>query len=219
LLGGQIDLISQVGVGSTFSLTIPLYYVDGGKERADEVAPQQNWQIDESRIPVLVVDDEPEARLIYEKYLGDSPFQALAVSNLRQARAALRQNRPRAIILDIVLRGEDAWTWLAELKRDEFDARYTDHDRVCRRRSRQGARPRRRRLLRQAAGTGCVVGSAAALDGCCSPIPNGMRPGFTPDRQVMIIDDEPAARYVLSKLLLRKSCRVQEAENGVEGCV
>jgi len=35
--------------------------------------------------------------------------------------------------------------------------------------------------------------------------------------QVVIIDDEPTARYILSKLLCAKSCRVREAENGLEG--
>ena len=29
-----------------------------------------------------------------------------------------RQYRPRAIILDIALRGEESWNWLAELKAD-----------------------------------------------------------------------------------------------------
>jgi CheY-like chemotaxis protein len=33
----------------------------------------------------------------------------------------------------------------------------------------------------------------------------------------MIIDDEPAARYVLTKLLSHKDCSVQEAVNGTEG--
>lgn len=216
LLGGQIDLMSELGVGSTFSLTIPLSYVDAGKGRADEVAPQQNWQIDESRIPVLVVDDEPEARLIYEKYLGDSPFQALAVSNLRQARAALRQNQPRAIILDIALRGEDAWTWLAELKREE-----TTRDIPI--------------MIASAVedrGKGLTLGADAY---CVKPLERGAlldqlqrltsmlndpehdETGDSPPARVMIIDDEPAARYVLSKLLCDKPCRVQEAENGVEG--
>src|SRR6201999_3479380 len=108
-------LISEVGVGSTFSLTIPLDYVDA---RAAAAAPEPSWQIDEFRRLVLIVEDEAETRLIYEKYLAESPFQALAVSNLRQGRDALRQYQPRAIILDIALRGENTWNCLAELKAD-----------------------------------------------------------------------------------------------------
>jgi CheY-like chemotaxis protein len=34
--------------------------------------------------------------------------------------------------------------------------------------------------------------------------------------EVVIIDDEPAARYVMSKLLCAKPCRVLEAENGTD---
>ena len=40
-------------------------------------------------------------------------------TKLRQARAALRQVRPAAIILDILLRGEDSWQWLSEIKANE----------------------------------------------------------------------------------------------------
>lgn len=215
LLGGQIDLMSELGVGSTFSLTIPLSYVDAGTGRADEVAQRQNWQIDESRIPVLVVDDEPEARLIYEKYLGDSPFRALAVSTLRQARATLRQHQPRAIILDIALSGEDAWTWLAELKREETTREI----------------PIMIASAVEDRGKGLALGADAY---CVKPLERGAlldqlqrltsmlndpehdETGDSPPARVMIIDDEPAARYVLSKLLCDKPCRVQEAENGVE---
>ena len=42
----------------------------------------------------------------------------IPAGNLRQVRNVMRQIQPRAIVLDIILRGEDAWNWLAELKTD-----------------------------------------------------------------------------------------------------
>ena len=213
LLGGQIDLISEVGVGSTFSLTIPLNYVDA---RAAAAAPPASWQLDESRIVVLIVEDEAETRLIYEKYLGESPFQALAVSSLRQGRDALRQYQPRAIILDIALRGENAWNWLAELKADEATRDI----------------PIMIASAVEDRGKGFALGADAY---CVKPLERAElldqlqrltgaalnaeqdQPHDSPKTQVVIIDDEPAARYILSKLLWGKSCRVQEAENGLEG--
>ena len=213
LLGGQIELLSEVGVGSTFSLTMPLNYVDA---RAAAAAPAPSWQIDESRMLVLIVEDEAETRLIYEKYLAESPFQALAVSNLRQGRDALRQYQPRAIILDIALRGENTWNWLAELKADEAT---------------RGI-PIMIASAVEDRGKGFALGADAY---CVKPLERAElldqlqrltsaalnaeqdQPHDSAQTQVVIIDDEPAARYILSKLLCAKSCRVQEAENGLEG--
>ncbi|MGH7871672.1 MAG: ATP-binding protein [Candidatus Binatia bacterium] len=214
LLGGQIDLISEVGVGSTFSLTIPRDYVDAHETRAG-AAPLPSWHLDESRILVLIVEDDAETRLIYEKYLAESPFQALAVSNLRQGRDALRQYPPRVIILDIALRGEDTWNWLALLKADE-----ATHDIPV--------------MIASAVedrGKGFALGADAY---CVKPLERaelldqlqrltgaafnaGQEQSRDSTTQVVIVDDEPAARYVLSKLLGDKPCRVQEADNGVEG--
>ena len=213
LLGGQIELLSEVGVGSTFSLTLPLNYVDA---RAAAAAPAPSWQIDESRMLVLIVEDEAETRLIYEKYLAESPFQALAVSNLRQGRDALRQYQPRAIILDIALRGENTWNWLAELKADEAT---------------RGI-PIMIASAVEDRGKGFALGADAY---CVKPLERAElldqlqrltsaalnaeqdQPHDSAPTQVVIIDDEPTARYILSKLLCAKSSRVQEAENGLEG--
>jgi signal transduction histidine kinase/DNA-binding response OmpR family regulator len=210
LLGGQVDVVSRVGIGSTFSLTIPLHYVELRAERADETAEQEDWQIDPSRMPVLIVEDEPETRLIYENYLRGSPFQPLAAADIRRARAALRQFHPRAILLDIVLRGEDTWNWLAELKADEVTRDIPI-------------------LVLSAVedrGKGLALGADAY---CVKPVKidellkqlqrltGGTADGDESAAQVIIIDDEPAARYVLSKFLDGVPGRVKEAENGREG--
>ena len=215
LLGGKIDLVSQVGIGSTFSLTIPIQYVAAGEAEPTDAQPQ-SWEWDETRIPVLVLDDEPATRLIYEKYLRESPFQVLSAGNLREARDALRQVRPRAIILDIALRGEESWHWLAELKADG------------------GTReiPIIIATAVEDRGKGLTLGADAY---CVKPLTREVLleqlervtdPEFraapahlesAPGARVMIIDDEPAARYVLTKLLSHKACSVQEAVNGTEG--
>jgi signal transduction histidine kinase/DNA-binding response OmpR family regulator len=216
LLGGKIDLVSQMGVGSTFSLTIPSQYVAASEAEPADNAPPQRWEWDETRIPVLVLDDEPATRLIYEKYLRESPFQVLSAGNLREARDALKRVRPGAIILDIALRGEESWNWLAELKADS------------------GTReiPIIIATAVEDRGKGLTLGADAY---CVKPLTREVLleqlerltdPEFrtapaaldsAPGARVMIIDDEPAARYVLTKLLSHKACSVQEAVSGAEG--
>ena len=58
-----------------------------------ERSTASEWQPDADRCFVLVVEDEPETRLLYEKYLRDTPFQPIAVDNIRQAREVAPPSR------------------------------------------------------------------------------------------------------------------------------
>src|SRR4029453_19582896 len=75
------------------------------------------WALLAGPLPLLVVEDSTETIFVYEKALMATDFQVLAARNLREAHDALASFRPRAILLDIALKGEDAWELLAELKR------------------------------------------------------------------------------------------------------
>src|SRR4029079_2247403 len=112
LLGGKLTLESAPGAGSTFRALIPRMYI-----RPSAPLAALHDAPDDPRIPVLFVDDHVETLLLYEKYLQGTQFRALPARNLREARHGLTL-RPKAIVLDILLVGDDTWTFLAELKRD-----------------------------------------------------------------------------------------------------
>ena len=112
-LGGEVSVESELGAGARFFLRLPLRYVEAEQtivERPPSPEPEP-WHI-----PVLVVEDERELQLFYEKTLRDTPYRTIAAQTLHQASAAIERVRPAAIILDILLRHEDAWRWLAEIK-------------------------------------------------------------------------------------------------------
>ena len=199
LLGGEVGIQSARGVGSVFTATVATYFEDAGVA-ALQVA---DTAIELGRMPVLAVDDDPEARLLYDKHLRDTRFQPLQARTLREAREIMRRTRPQAILLDIMLRGEDSWRWLSELKSTPATAKIPvivitsiDDERK-----------------------GLALGADAY---CLKPLeraPLLEKLDALTGRRILVIDDDPAARYLMQKLLADTHTTVLEAADGRSGLI
>src|SRR5512133_462329 len=116
LLGGSVGVESQLGVGSTFYAVIPAQF-KGPTEVS--FVPEVSRQVDPTRMPILVVEDNRESLFIYDKYLKGTGYQVLPARTLREAREWLHTIRPVAIVLDILLETQNAWGFLSELREQE----------------------------------------------------------------------------------------------------
>ena len=84
LLGGNVSVESRVGIGSVFQLTIPVQCrVVDSHEAVD--GSEEPWTLDPGLLPVLVIEDEPQTRFVYEKFLRGTRYQPLPAAGLRQA--------------------------------------------------------------------------------------------------------------------------------------
>ena len=98
LMGGEVDISSELGIGSTFSFTIRVQTLDG-----ELAAGEEPLNADLDGIRALVVDDNVTQRSILSDYLGRWGMSVeTAVSTtaaLEVLREAAAQDRPIAVAL------------------------------------------------------------------------------------------------------------------------
>jgi signal transduction histidine kinase/CheY-like chemotaxis protein len=202
LLGGDVSVKSEVGLGSTFLAMIPLNFA--GETEIVSV-PDVVRELDFEKSPVLIVEDNAEALFVYEKYLKGTRFQPVPAKSLKQAREALGRFRPVAIILDVLLQGEHSWELLQELKRVAPDKNIPVYV-VTVMDNRQKAlalgadgfhtKPVDRHWLMENL-QNAVWNSAA--------------------RKMLVIDDEEISRYLVRSVLGQTNFRIIEAATGRDG--
>lgn len=66
---------------------------------------------------VLLIDDEPEMGWLVAKWLSDLGGRVVQVETLEEAVAVAAEDRPRVVLLDVALDGQDGLDLLPELKR------------------------------------------------------------------------------------------------------
>src|SRR5215468_9818617 len=155
--------------------------------------------------PVLVVENDPRALTIYDRYLRESRFRMVPARSLRDARRALAVESPHLIVLDVLLEGEDSWKFLADLKSRET----TKHIPVI---VVSSVDDRRKGLALGADAYGLKPVTRSWLLGEVDRLTGH---GRVPE--ALIIDDDDVARYVLKRLLSHVPCVITEMPNGTDG--
>ena len=67
-------------------------------------------------VTVLVVDDNPDTRLLFQRFADLTRFRVVSTGDYRQVFGLVEELHPEVILLDIMMPGVDGWDLLAQLR-------------------------------------------------------------------------------------------------------
>jgi signal transduction histidine kinase/CheY-like chemotaxis protein len=110
LFGGSVAVESQVGEGTTFTVTIPVGPVEPARQHDTEAARAHEGE----RAQVLIVDDNGLIRDSLSEMIAHMGYLATALDNAKDALAWLDVRRCDVLLLDLHMPDQDGYTFFAE---------------------------------------------------------------------------------------------------------
>ncbi|MEX1183700.1 MAG: response regulator [Gemmatimonadota bacterium] len=210
LMGCEIRARSTLGEGSVFTIELP---AAGYEVPVDMPAPAEPMFIargaqDEAEQAgtgglVLIIDDDGDSRVLMTQILEDAGYEALAANSGAQGLRMVREFRPSAILLDLMMPGMSGFDVLRELKSDPLVSGIPV-------------------IIVSIVAKEHAGGLLASFDLVEKPLEradllfavrrNVRRPG----RRILIVDDDQDARHLITGYLAHEDVVIETAGSGAE---
>jgi CheY-like chemotaxis protein len=228
LLGGEIQLRSRLGSGSTFTLYVPQTYMGPSSpvtpvapvgdaspdtprfaparlaDRPIETVPDDREKLEPDDTVLLVVEDDPHYARVLMDLAHDHGMKVLVAHRGSDALALAREYRPTAVSLDVFLPDMLGWTVLSQLKQNPA-TRHIPVQIVTLDEDRQHG------LARGAFSFITKPTTTEGLDVALSNITNYTKPRR---KRLMVVEDNPAELLSITELLGHDDIDIETVETG-----
>ena len=218
LLGGDLTASSELGKGTTFSLTIPIQYgkkpqpasdasLTTGTKPGSVQRTQSPSYTESAKKRILIIDDDPDAAYILQESLSQNEFAIVSAPNGHTGLQLARDGQPHAILLDILMPETDGWQILNDLKTDPATMDI----------------PVILLTIVDKKALGFKLGAAAYLLKPLNPtlVLDALRRVIGekehPHKYVLVVDDDPHVAEMLRQTLPESDFRLASAEDGEAG--
>ena len=205
MMGGELSVGSEEGVGSTFTIKVPraVHQVEEVESTEAGLLSGIDEAMNHANLTLLVIDDDPLAHDLVKRKLGAESYNIISALDGADGLVKARSQRPDLILLDILMPGKDGWAVLAELRADAdlsdipiIVISMLDDDQSA---TALGASA----YMTKPVDRDRLVGNIQAIFG-----------EATDGKKALVVDDDAEARDIASRLLTAQGFEVATAENG-----
>ena len=209
IMGGDVDVSSVEGEGTTFTASITINANNADNVEADAIKYDAVVLGDSDKVSsskaehtILIIDDDPTVRDLMKRQLERDGFGVLIAEDGPLGIKMAIEMQPDAVVLDILMPGMDGWSVLRTLKASKETASI----------------PVIMASILDEKNRGFSLGAADYLskpverDRLISSIEKLI--GSGDGKTVFIIEDDDELRFLLREALLKEAFDVMEAENG-----